>query len=207
MGYLAPLKLSSWTYFISTGFILFLLLNQNSLNNNGKQYLSLLSALTVFFFSLFYNQDLRSSTIEPLYEILPDTLSDIDTRTQNVFMMGSAPFFEMTRRWNLIVLDTYKTYEACLKYHIADADCEILYMAFFRSAASNNYFALVSKEIYYNSLLNMKSILHDYSPYKLENDGWQWRLSSKISRYSFHGIAYTKNRCIIIRLNILMFIY
>ncbi len=54
-----------------------------------------------------YNQGLVSSTIEPDYEKLPNTLDDIKTQYQQVIKYGPSPNMEVLYAWNSHILGTY----------------------------------------------------------------------------------------------------
>ena len=193
MGYLAPLKLSSWTYFVSTICIIFIVQYQAS--GVGKQYITVLGLVTFFFFSVFYNQDLRSSTIEPLYEVLPKQLSEVNTRTQSVVGYESVPYFEMIRRWNMRILNTYNfLHQTCDKHKKKCKNEDMLYSIFRNMAESNNYFALIGKEKYFKYILSKRSFWEN-----TQRDGsliWLWKLSSKVSRQALESIAHLKHRLI-----------
>ncbi len=88
-GYLAPLTDTSWLFFaitLSVSFVINALHTQQSYLNKGD--VNIFNVFTIFAISTFYSQDLRSSTIEPQYESLPDRLSDVNTRQQYVIPFG-----------------------------------------------------------------------------------------------------------------------
>ncbi len=164
----------------------------------GRHYTLLAYSLVFFCFSLFYNQDLRSATIEPLYEKLPDHLEEVDIQTQNLFTIGLVPFFDSISIWNLFVLDTLSV-DLNDFYCIHDTTaCTMPFIALWRMAKSPNYFTMISKHMYYTSLVKIRNVISQshFSPLRYDDGtfAWQWRLSAKVSRQRMETIIVFKHR-------------
>ncbi len=56
-----------------------------------------LFCLMYFSFGQVYNQDFRSSTIEPFFEKLPDRIDDIDLQGTLTFVLARVPFQSSTK--------------------------------------------------------------------------------------------------------------
>ena len=144
--------------------------------------------ILTFAFLTFYTQDLRSSLVEPLYETLPDTLNNIDTRTQNMFSFGVIPFFDIIRAWNLNILKSYT-----INWN-SDSGTSLGVMSMRKIAQSPNAFAILERETYYQEILRLQSIIKNISSLKLSdgNLAWQWRLSQQDSGCNIKTIVYHK---------------
>ncbi len=181
-GYFAPLTETIWIYYISVAIIIKLIIRisgQTYLQHlKGAHFVTFLSTLMIFTLALFYGQDLRSATIEPYFERLPMALEDIDTRSHHVANLEILPFFSLLNRWNRDRLLTYEfDYEDLL---ISEAHGVMR-----RMAESPNYFAVVSRELYFDKILNYKDFI-------LGHGHWPWRLSKKVSSTYFHGVMFPK---------------
>ena len=73
----------------------------------GGKYIQFLLVLTYLVFSLFYNQDLRSNTIEPYYEKLPDRLKDLDMESQHVLVKENVPFHKKSMYYTIFIKHFY----------------------------------------------------------------------------------------------------
>ena len=183
-GYLAPLTWTCWTIFIATAFLLMSITNLliRITNFVGHRYAAMLITLTMFAFNTFYSQDLRSSTIEPLFEKLPNKLHEIDTRTQNVASLGLIPFFDFAKTWNLLVLKTFDIDESDMTdYLFQNLGWSPRSIALHRMTKSPNYFALLEKGAFYSGIL----------PY-VDPALWQWRLSNEVNHYIMKCFVYRK---------------
>ncbi len=113
-GYLFPLTGTSWLMFLSLVIILLILMHIANFFIRGRYDLFqilplifmfyyeessymltelrtgkafiLLSAIIYFSFINVYNQNIRSSTIEPFFESLPDNLREVNFRTSYVYI-------------------------------------------------------------------------------------------------------------------------
>ncbi len=192
-GYLAPLTDTSWTYFVSTLIIIIITFGEDLSvaisTPRRQQYYLTLGALTLLMFNTFYQQDLRSSTIEPLYETLPEELQQVDTRTQNLANVGRIPFFEDIVPWNRIKLDTYKVDEKTSDLDRATGHLQMISILQ-RMAESPNYFAIMAKQDFYANLLQFYKGNNGLS----EALPWQWKFSPKVSNWILKGFVAPKYR-------------
>ena len=67
----------------------------------------LLMILFYYIFYITYNQALVSSTIEPEYEKMPNTLDNIKTQYQHVMNFGPAPNMDILIAWNTHILKSF----------------------------------------------------------------------------------------------------
>ena len=160
----------------------------------NKISLNLLISISIFSFSLFYNIDLRSATIEPLHEILPDHIQEVNYREQKVVEFGRKPFAMLLMTWNLHHLKSldFPNYEhICPNF---DLECKTKFLILPEIANNPNYFALVEKEHYTRNVLQyMTFVTHGWFPtLKIKAPIWQWRLSPKISGNIMKVVVYQK---------------
>ena len=189
-GYLAPLTYASWTSFIFSFSCIFFVLHINKVVNQfrGSQYLNLLHAILLFAFLTSYNQDLRSSTIEPLYEILPKHIDEVNPRNQPVLPVGSIPFLNNVAMWDFTY--EFRATEHCLW-------CRII--SYFRSMGRHsNRFALLSKQTYLTDVLKLYQFVHtgrmsSHDKFK-ELNFWEWKMSPIVSRYVYYGVIFDKHQ-------------
>ena len=194
-GYLAPLSFTCLLYVTATG----LMINAAkdfagrifSLADKvrGGKYFSVAFAVAFFAFSLFYNQDLISSTIEAQYESLPDHLEDIDIRSDRILGIGNIHFFQLIQWLNLKVMPEY------LERRL---DISLLFR---NIALSPHHFAIMSKRNYYDNVLGFPPIFTN----RTDTDDsivWEWRISPVVSRYVLNSVVYLKYAAWLERFNL-----
>ncbi len=199
-GHLAPLTTTSWIYFLVTAFSLMTIRSHHYYSFRATTYALVISNTLLFSFSLFYNQDFRSSTIEPLYEELPQRIIDVNLGTQIVVTMGFISFSDhihksADKRHSLIVNTQKRQYEFCS--HKPERWCTIPYIPMWNMAKSPDYFLLTSKQVYEELLGFQEEIMSSHKAPLTYDDGtfmWQWRISPKVSQYQPDSIISFKQR-------------
>ena len=147
-GFIAPLAMTCWFYLVTT--LVFIQLIMHTWKEN--EYFTVLNAITIFVFSLFYNQDLRSSTIEPRFEKFPDHIDEVDTRIQHVMTSGPMAFQQSIIYWNLYILNSHDISDDEICHKVIK--CSLAQVALRRMAKSPNYFVLTEKERYHRIFLD-----------------------------------------------------
>ncbi len=64
-----------------------------------------------FSFVVLYGQDLISSTLEPLSEFMPNSLQEVNTRSQHIMVFQNVPLYKVIQHWNYHILNTYNRSE------------------------------------------------------------------------------------------------
>ena len=106
--------------------------------------------------------------------------------------MGSIPFFAITHQWNQDVLGTYDLsgFERVGDDQVTLAQGnELATMILYKISQSPNFFAVLKKRHYYDTLLRFKDL---FDPILDEDKSWLWRFSPKISNDIFKVLVYLK---------------
>ena len=189
-GYLAPLTITSWFYFGIAAWLIQVVISKD-LSPEGKKHIKFSLSVLILAFSVIYNQDLRSSAIEPWYENLPQTLSEVNMRSQSLVSFGRIPSIAHIFYWNKFVLKSYemdmKQADICLDY-----GCQMIVHAMKRMAKDPNYFMLLSKDSYYTDVLRFNGYNRFNSLGSLNDGRWEWKFSPKVSSYINSGVVYRK---------------